>query len=301
VSLKWPNSIWKSITLLFLFKFIFLVGFLLMLFKKANFIKVVSFKVEKIENSLVYGSAIVLISNSNFYSILGKDIQLTFNYNQTELANGLIENLNLPADKTTYVKTDFQLNFDHLSEIWDVFVTDSFPVTVAMSGSYTLFNVNYTTEDVVYLQGKAILDMIINEMAENQGLSIRNLRLEKLGLMSCFWRFDLEIKNNIPIDFEVIDIVAKVKTNEAASSSISSFRSTDIVKVSKASVISVPIALEVETASFFTGILDEIKNFDKTFLLATEVLVNVNGKPFKLNINRKIQFNPFEGTVNYTH
>ena len=132
---------------------------------------------------------------------------------------------------------------------------------------------------------------LIDQKFVNQLIQISSFSLESvIGPIASF-NLDLNLNNNFPINFELIQLNAKIYNDSELKRLIAISESTSTVKLKEYSSLQVPLKLDINLISLGPSILLGSLSKDYTMYLEIDLIIKLNEKSIPIKLLKKIIVN----------
>ena len=132
---------------------------------------------------------------------------------------------------------------------------------------------------------------LIDQKFVNQLIQISSFSLESvIGPIASF-NLDLNLNNNFPINFELIQLNAKIYNDSELKRLIAISESTSTVKLKEYSSLQVPLKLDINLISLGPSILLSSLSKDYTMYLEIDLIIKLNEKSIPIKLLKKIIVN----------
>ena len=239
-------------------------------------------------NDLVNLSFDLEIFNQNNFDFKYSEINLDVTYNNKSVAK-------IESNKKNIVKKNsidnipilLSVNLKNLDE--QIFLDENLIINVDGYIKRGLFKIKIQSS--LDLNNERYFSDLIDQKFVNQLIQISSFSLESvIGPIASF-NLDLNLNNNFPINFELIQLNAKIYNDSQLKRLIAISESTSTVKVKEYSSLQVPLKLDINLISLGPSILLGSLSKDYTMYLEIDLIIKLNEKSIPIKLLKKIIVN----------
>ena len=239
-------------------------------------------------NDLVNLSFDLEIFNQNNFDFKYSEINLDVTYNNKSVAK-------IESNKKNIVKKNsidnipilLSVNLKSLDE--QIFSDENLIINVDGYIKRGLFKIKIQSS--LDLNNERYFSDLIDQKFVNQLIQISSFSLESVTGPVASFNLDLNLNNNFPINFELIQLNAKIYNDSQLKRLIAISESTSTVKVKEYSSLQVPLKLDVNLISLGPSILLGSLSKDYTMYLEIDLIIKLNEKSIPIKLLKKIIVN----------
>ena len=239
-------------------------------------------------NDLVNLSFDLEIFNQNNFDFKYSEINLDVTYNNKSVAK-------IESNKKNIVKKNsidnipilLSVNLKNLDE--QIFFDENLIINIDGYIKRGLFKIKIQSS--FDLNNERYFSDLIDQKFVNQLIQISSFSLESvIGPIASF-NLDLNLNNNFPINFELIQLNAKIYNDSELKRLIAISESTSTVKLKEYSSLQVPLKLDINLISLGPSILLSSLSKDYTMYLEIDLIIKLNEKSIPIKLLKKIIVN----------
>ena len=235
-------------------------------------------------NDLVNLSFDLEIFNQNNFDFKYSEINLDFNYNNISVAK-------IESNKKNIVKKNsidnipilLSVNLKNLDE--QIFLDENLIINVDGYIKRGLFKIKIQSS--IDLNNERYFSDLIDQKFVNQLVQISSFSLESVTGPIASFNLDLNLNNNFPINFELIQLNAKIYNDSQLKRLIAISESVSTVKVKEYSSLQVPLKLDVNLISLGPSILLGSLSKDYTMYLEIDLIIKLNERLIPIKLQKK--------------
>ena len=239
-------------------------------------------------NDLVNLSFDLEIFNQNNFDFKYSEIKLHVFYNNKSVAK-------IESNKKNIVKKNsidnipilLSVNLKNIDE--QIFSDENLIINIDGYIKRGLFKIKIQSS--FDLNNERYFSDLIDQKFVNQLIQISSFSLESvIGPIASF-NLDLNLNNNFPINFELIQLNAKIYNDSELKRLIAISESTSTVKLKEYSSLQVPLKLDINLISLGPSILLSSLSKDYTMYLEIDLIIKLNEKSIPIKLLKKIIVN----------
>ena len=228
------------------------------------------------------------IFNQNNFDFRYSEINLDVTYNNKLVAKIESNQKNvIKKNSIDNIPILLSVNLKNLDE--QIFSDEKLIINVDGYIKRGLFKIKIQSS--IDLNNERYFSDLIDQKLVNQLIQISSFSLESvIGPIASF-NLDLNLNNNFPINFELIQLNAKIYNDSQLKRLIAISESTSTVKVNEYSSLQVPLKLDVNLISLGPSILLGSLSKDYTMYLEIDLIIKLNEKLIPIKLLKKIIVN----------
>ena len=228
------------------------------------------------------------IFNQNNFDFRYSEINLDVTYNNKLVAKIESNQKNvIKKNSIDNIPILLSVNLKNLDE--QIFSDEKLIINVDGYIKRGLFKIKIQSS--IDLNNERYFSDLIDQKLVNQLIQISSFSLESvIGPIASF-NLDLNLNNNFPINFELIQLNAKIYNDSQLKRLIAISESTSTVKVKEYSSLQVPLKLDVNLISLGPSILLGSLSKDYTMYLEIDLIIKLNEKLIPIKLLKKIIVN----------
>ena len=239
-------------------------------------------------NDLVNLSFDLEIFNQNNFDFKYSEIKLDIFYNNKSVAKIESNKKNiLKKNSIDNIPILLSVNLKNLDE--QIFFDENLIINIDGYIKRGLFKMKIQSS--FDLNNERYFSDLIDQKFVNQLIQISSFSLESvIGPIASF-NLDLNLNNNFPINFELIQLNAKIYNDSELKRLIAISESTSTVKLKEYSSLQVPLKLDINLISLGPSILLGSLSKDYTMYLEIDLIIKLNEKSIPIKLLKKIIVN----------
>ena len=239
-------------------------------------------------NDLVNLSFDLEIFNQNNFDFKYSEIKLDVTYNNKSVAK-------IESNKKNIVKKNsidnipilLSVNLKNFDE--QIFFDENLIINIDGYIKRGLFKMKIQSS--FDLNNERYFSDLIDQKFVNQLIQISSFSLESVTGPIASFNLDLNLNNNFPINFELLQLNAKIYNDSELKRLIAISESTSALKVKEYSSLQVPLKLDINLISLGPSILLGSLSKDYTMYLEIDLIIKLNEKSIPIKLLKKIIVN----------
>ena len=239
-------------------------------------------------NDLVNLSFDLEIFNQNNFDFKYSEIKLDVFYNNKSVAK-------IESNKKNIVKKNsidnipilLSVNLKNLDE--QIFSDENLIINVDGYIKRGLFKIKIQSS--IDLYNERYFSDLVDQKFVNQLIQISSFSLESVTGPIASFNLDLNLNNNFPINFELIQLNAKIYNDSELEKIIAISEIKSTLKVKEYSSLQVPLKLDVNLISLGPSILLGSLSKDYSMYLKIDLIIKLNEKSIPIKLLKKIIVN----------
>tara|TARA_A100001011_G_scaffold90642_1_gene95222 strand:+ start:6075 stop:6872 length:798 start_codon:yes stop_codon:yes gene_type:complete len=236
------------------------------------------------------------IFNQNNFDFKYSEIKLDVSYNNKSVAKIESNEKNvIKKNSIDNIPILLSVNLKNLDE--QIFSDDNLIINVNGYIKRGLFKIKIQSS--IDLNNERYFSNLIDQKFVNQLIQISSFSLKSVTGPIASFNLDLNLNNNFPINFELIQLNAKIYKDSELKKIIAISKSKSSVKVKENSNLIVPLKLDVNLISLGPSILTGLLSRDYNMYLEIDLIIKLNEMSIPVKLLKKIIVNTksFEITI----
>ena len=239
-------------------------------------------------NDLVNLSFDLEIFNQNNFDFKYSEIKLDVTYNNKSFAKLESNKKNIiKKNSTDNIPILLSVNLKNFDE--QIFFDENLIINIDGYIKRGLFKMKIQSS--FDLNNERYFSDLIDQKFVNQLIQISSFSLESIIGPIASFNLDLNLNNNFPINFELIQLNAKIYNDSELKRLIAISESTSTVKLKEYSSLQVPLKLDINLISLGPSILLSSLSKDYTMYLEIDLIIKLNEKSIPIKLLKKIIVN----------
>lgn len=271
----------------------FVVGVTLFFFmSKPGFVKVSSFKILGLENNVLKANAILKVKNDNWFSVKGQTLKVRLLYKNRNIAQAFSSKFNLKKRSTSNLNLNFDFYLDSIEpDMKYILLQDSFLVNTKMEGLFSFLKIKGVKEHQIWLRSEKIIDPLIKSAMSKKGAQLKSMKVKELGLDKSKFDIEIEFKNKLPIEFEIIKVVCFISPEKESLLDVANAKFFVNKKINPNQIEIIKGEVEVNNfQSFFVGIKKVFQRKTDAYLNG-KIYIALSGHKFVIPIQQHFEVN----------
>jgi len=265
--------------------------------QKPSVEKIEKIEILSIEEDGLKANLLLGIYNPKIYSIKGKDLSLRLYYNKSFIASGYSKEMDLNANEITNVPFDMTFDLKILDKYGDeLLLKDSILLVGTLEGDYTFLDIHRVEKLSYWIKTKELTDKLSNEAMGEDGVDVKSITLEDIGLSTSTVKVNMGINNslNIPIKIDSMNIV--VYSDSSMSNKVGDWRNNESKIIERKTEEIIVAKLIIQNASaVISGVPKILNGFD--YYAKGLVYLKINEKPLTLPLQKHLRVYPMSREV----
>jgi len=265
--------------------------------QKPSVEKIEKIEILSIEEDGLKANLLLGIYNPRFYSVKGNDLSLRLYYNNSFIASGYSKEMDLSAKEITNVPFDMTFNLKILDKYGDeLLLKDSILLVGTLEGDYTFLDIHRVENLSYWIKTKDLTDKLSNDALGEDGVDVKSISIEDIGLSTSTVKVNLGINNSLNIPIKIDSMNIEVFSDVQMSSKVGDWRNNESKIINRKTEEIIIAKLIIQNASaVLTGATKILNGFD--YYAKGLVYLKINDKPLTLPIQKHLRIYPMSREV----
>jgi hypothetical protein len=258
-------------------------------FKKVN-----SFSIESYENDAIKAHVNITVSNENWFSIDGENIEFTMYYKKRLVAIGQVtEPVTFKRSELTSLPVELDFFPDSMkNDLKEILYADSIQVDIDLSGSFTFLGLRVQKTIPTWLKTDELVNALVARSLEDEGLKLNFIKLKSVSIEENEYQVGFDFKNTLKLQLILKSMQYKIYADDQLKNALANWEFDVNKEIPSKSVKLIEGEVKVNNvASALTGFSKMIKG-SLDYYLHGYALVAIHGYEIKIPVHQHFEVDP---------